>query len=85
VTFGNAGDKQSRIMAASLNTSAAKRYILHSGSSEVPNRWAKRIVAILPMLSCSTVSSSAAVGEAVASPTPTPGWSLVVGVNLWWN
>ena len=29
--FGNAGDRQSNIMAESLNTSAANLYILHSG------------------------------------------------------
>ena len=71
--FGNAGDKQSRTMAVSLSTSAANRYILHSGSSAVPNLWAKRMVAIRPMDSCRTESSSAAVGEALESPTPTPG------------
>jgi hypothetical protein len=70
--LGNAGDKQSRIMAASLKMSAASRYILHSGSSEVPSLWAKSIVAIRPILSCRTERSSAAVGEALASPTPTP-------------
>jgi hypothetical protein len=70
--LGNAGDRQSRIMAESLNMSAARRYILHSGSSAVPSLCAKRIVAILPIDSCSTESSSAAVGDAVASPTPTP-------------
>lgn len=70
--FGSAGDKQSRIMAQSLKTSAASRYILHSGSREVPSLWAKRIVAIRPMLSCTTDNKSAAVGEADASPTPTP-------------
>jgi hypothetical protein len=35
--FGNAGDKQSAIMAASLNMSAARRYRLHSGSIELPS------------------------------------------------
>jgi hypothetical protein len=72
--FGNAGDKQSSTMAVSLKTSAAKRYILHSGSSAVPSLWAKRIVAIRPIDSCSTERSSAEVGEAVESPTPTPAW-----------
>jgi len=59
-------------MAASLNMSAASRYILHSGSSDVPSLWAKRIVAIRPILSWRTVSRSAAVGEACESPTPIP-------------
>lgn len=70
--FGSAGDKQSRIMAQSLKTSAASLYILHSGSREVPSLWANRMVAIRPMLSCTTDNKSAAVGEADASPTPTP-------------
>lgn len=61
------------IMAVSLKMSAASRYILHSGSSAVPSLWAKSIVAMRPMDSCSTDKSSAAVGEAFASPTPTPG------------
>lgn len=47
--LGNAGDIQSRTMAASLRMSAARRYFLHSGSSAVPSRWAKRIVAIRPI------------------------------------
>lgn len=71
-TFGRAGDRQSRIIAVSLNMSAASLYILHSGSSDVPSLCANAIVAIRPMLSWSTESSSAAVGEAEASPTPTP-------------
>ena len=50
-TFGSAGDKQSSTIAVSLKMSAAKRYILHSGSSAVPSLWANRIVAILPVLS----------------------------------
>jgi hypothetical protein len=62
--LGKAGDKQSSIIAPSLKMSAASRYILHSGSSDVPSLCAKRIVAILPMLSCSTERRSAAVGEA---------------------
>lgn len=70
--FGNAGDRQSRIMAVSLKTSAARRYILHSGSRDVPSLCANRIVAIRPMDSCRTESNNAAVGEAEASPTPTP-------------
>jgi len=61
---GSAGDRQSKIIAASLNMSAAKRYILHSGSSAVPSLWAKRIVAIRPILSCNTDSNNAAVGDA---------------------
>lgn len=56
----------------SLKTSAASLYILHSGSSEVPSLWAKRIVAIRPILSWSTERRRAAVGDAEASPTPTP-------------
>jgi hypothetical protein len=71
--FGNAGDTQSRIIAASLKKSAASRYILHSGSNAVPSLWAKSMVATRPMLSCRIESSIAAVGEALASPTPTPG------------
>lgn len=70
--FGNAGERQSSIIAVSLKTSAASLYILHSGSSEVPNLWAKTTVAMRPMLSWMMESSSAAVGEAEASPTPTP-------------
>lgn len=70
--LGNAGDRQSRTIAVSLRISAASLYILHSGSSDVPSLCAKRMVAILPMDSCSTESSSAAVGDALASPTPTP-------------
>ena len=70
--FGRAGLRQSSTIAVSLKTSAASLYILHSGSSEVPSLCAKRIVAILPMLSCNTDKSRAAVGEADASPTPTP-------------
>lgn len=37
IEAGNAGDRQSRTMAVSLKTSAARRYILHSGSSAVPS------------------------------------------------
>lgn len=70
--FGNAGERQSRIMAASLNISAANLYILHSGSRDVPSLCAKIIVAILPMLSWSTERRSAAVGDACESPTPIP-------------
>ena len=70
--FGSAGLRHSNTMAVSLKTSAASLYLLHSGSSDVPNLCAKRIVAILPMLSCSTDKRSAAVSEADASPTPTP-------------
>ena len=70
--LGNAGEKQSTTIAVSLKTSAASLYDLHSGSSDVPSRCANRIVAILPILSCTMESSNAAVGEAEASPTPTP-------------
>lgn len=72
------GDKQSRMMAASLNTSAASRYVLHSGSMAVPMRCAKRTVAIRPEESCRICRRRAEVGEAVASPTPTP----IVVVNV---
>jgi hypothetical protein len=75
--LGSAGDKQSRIIAESLNMSAANRYILHSGSSDVPSLWAKRIVAIRPILSWRTERRSAAVGEACESPTPMPIYKLV--------
>ena len=78
--LGNAGDKQSKIIAASLKMSAASRYILHSGSSAVPSRCAKRMVAIRPMLSWSTVKISADVAEASESPTPIPETSgLAIG------
>lgn len=70
--LGSAGERQSKSIAASLNMSAARRYILHSGSSDVPSLWANRIVAIRPMLSCRTVRRRAAVGEACESPTPMP-------------
>lgn len=36
--FGIAGERQSKIIAVSLKMSAARRYILHSGSREVPSR-----------------------------------------------
>jgi hypothetical protein len=35
--LGRAGERQSRSIAASLKISAAKRYILHSGSRDVPS------------------------------------------------
>lgn len=70
--FGKAGDRQSSTIALSLNISAASLYILHSGSSELPSLCANRIVATLPILSCNTESKIAAVGDAEASPTPTP-------------
>lgn len=35
--LGSAGDRQSKIIAVSLKTSAASLYILHSGSREVPS------------------------------------------------
>ena len=59
-------------MATSLKTSAASRYVLHSGSRAVPTRWAKQIVAMRPDISCRMCRSSADVGEALALPTPTP-------------
>lgn len=70
--LGKAGERQSRIIAASLKISASSRYILHSGSRDVPSRCANRIVAMRPMLSCRTERRSAAVGEAWLSPTPIP-------------
>jgi hypothetical protein len=70
--LGKAGLRQSRIIATSLKTSASSRYILHSGSSAVPSRWAKSIVAIRPSESCRTERRRAEVGDAVLSPTPTP-------------
>ena len=75
-SFGSVGERQSRIIAVSLKTSAANRYILHSGSRDVPSLCAKRIVAIRPMLSCRTFRSRAAVGDADASPTPTPTYLI---------
>lgn len=69
---GTPGERQSRIMATSLKTSAASRYVLHSGSRAVPTRWAKQIVAMRPDISCRMCRSSADVGEALALPTPTP-------------
>ena len=71
-SLGSAGERQSKTIAVSLNTSAASRYILHSGSREVPSLCANRMVAMRPILSCKTERRSAAVGEADASPTPTP-------------
>jgi hypothetical protein len=72
---GSAGLRQSKIMAQSLKTSADSLYILHSGSSDVPRRYAKKIVARRPVVSLRMVSSSAAVGVVDASPTPTPRMS----------
>jgi len=72
IGLGKAGERQSRIIAVSLKMSAAKRYILHSGSREVPSLWANNIVAMRPADSWRTERSRAAVGEADASPTPTP-------------
>ena len=69
---GTIGEKQSSNIARSLKISAAKRYILHSGSRAVPTRWAKRIVAIRPDVSCKMCRRRAEVGEALALPTPTP-------------
>lgn len=58
-------------MAESLRISARNRYILHSGSSDVPSRAAKRIVAKRPSDDCSTESRIAVVGEEDDEPTPT--------------
>ena len=69
--FGNAGERQSSTNAKSFKMSASKRYILHSGSRDVPNLQAKRIVAMRPADSCNMERISAAVGEAEESPTPT--------------
>lgn len=69
---GAMGEKQSNTMAASLNTSAASRYVLHSGSIAVPARCAKRIVAILPEVSWRMCRRRAEVGEARTLPTPMP-------------
>jgi len=80
VGLGNAGERQSIIMPASLKISADNLYILHSGSRAVPKRWAKRIVTIRPMLDCKMERSNAAVGVASESPTPTPG---VYGFQYW--
>ena len=71
--LGKAGERQSRIMAASLKMSATRRQRLHSGSRERPRRAAKRMVAMRPVESWRTERRRAVVGEAVASPTPTPG------------
>ena len=70
--FGSAGERQSSIMAASLKTSAASLYILHSGSRDVPSLWAKRMVARRPVDSCRMERRRAVVGVARALPTPTP-------------
>ena len=51
--------------------STSKRYILHSGSRDVPNRQANRIVAMRPADSWIMERIKAAVGEAEESPTPT--------------
>jgi hypothetical protein len=80
-TFGKAGDRQSKIIAASLNTSADSLYILHSGSRDVPSLCANRIVAIRPMLSWRTERRSAAVGEAWESPTPIPCKLVSIGMT----
>ena len=73
IPLGTPGLTQSSTIATSLNTSAASRYRLHSGSRAVPARCAKRIVARRPDVSCNTCRRRALVGEAVALPTPTPG------------
>jgi hypothetical protein len=48
IGFGKIGDSTSRMKALSFKTSASNRYILHSGSRDVPKRWAKRMVASRP-------------------------------------
>jgi hypothetical protein len=89
IPAGTIGERQSMIMAISLKTSAASLYVLHSGSRAVPTRWAKRIVAILPDMSCKMWSKRAEVGDASALPTPTPVscvsfrfWNWVRGIDL---
>lgn len=57
--------------AMSFKISARRRYIFRSGSRAVPKRYANKIVARRPADSCRIDSNSAAVGEAVESPTPT--------------
>ena len=59
-------------MDVSLKMSARSRYILHSGSREVPRRCANAIVARRPRDSWRMERSSAEVGDAVESPTPMP-------------
>src|SRR5271170_2306713 len=71
-TFGREGLRQSKMKAKSLKTSAASRYILHSASMRLEAQWAKEMVASLPMDSCRTLSSMAAVAVAFSSPTPIP-------------
>lgn len=71
--FGIIGERQSAIIEASLKMSAARRYLLHSGSIELPSLCANSTVAILPAESWKIESNSAPVAVAVASPTPTPG------------
>jgi hypothetical protein len=84
IGLGNTGERQSKTIAVSLKTSAANLHILHSGSSDVPSLWAKRIVARRPADSCKTERMRAAVGEADASPTPTPGELISNRVdNIW--
>lgn len=46
--FGKAGERQSSTNAKSFRMSARRRYILHSGSRDVPNLQANAIVAIRP-------------------------------------
>lgn len=76
---GTIGERQSRIMAISLNTSAASRYVLHSGSRAVPTRCANKMVATRPDESCRMCRRRADVGDALALPTPTPGDSQYDG------
>lgn len=76
---GTIGERQSRIMAISLNTSAASRYVLHSGSRAVPTRCANKMVATRPDESCRMCRRRADVGDALALPTPTPGDSQYYG------
>jgi hypothetical protein len=73
VGLAKAGDRQSSIMAASLNMSAASLQRLHSGSSADPNLCANKIVMMRPNDSWKTERRRAVVGLALESPTPTPG------------
>jgi hypothetical protein len=68
---------QSRIMAASQNTSDMRRYALHSASIDVPKVCAKAIVASRPKHSRIMVTNTAPVGEADEFPTPMPKSMLV--------
>lgn len=70
ILFGKTGERQFNTKPVSFSTSASSRYILHSGSREVPKRWAKRMVARRPAESCRMENNSAVVEEAFESPTP---------------